>query len=42
MECRERFLYAEIEAGRSIHGVYPPNEATMARYHAALEAGKIS
>jgi len=42
MERRERFLYAEIEAGRSIHGVYPPNEATMARYRAALEAGSIS
>jgi regulator of RNase E activity RraA len=42
MERRERFLYAEIEAGRSIHGVYPPNEATMARYRAALEAGNIS
>ncbi len=32
MEQREVFLLEEIAAGRSIVGVYPPNEATMARY----------
>ncbi len=37
MEEREAFLLTEIEAGRSIVGVYPPNEATMARYRAWRE-----
>jgi regulator of RNase E activity RraA len=32
MERRESFLIREIEAGRSIVGVYPPDAATMARY----------
>jgi regulator of RNase E activity RraA len=32
MERRERFLITEIEAGRSIVGVYPPDAATLARY----------
>lgn len=32
MEDREKFLLLEIEAGRSIVGVYPPNEDTMRRY----------
>jgi regulator of RNase E activity RraA len=32
MEQREVFLLKEIEAGRSIVGVYPPNADTMARY----------
>lgn len=34
MEDREAFLITEIEAGRSIVGVYPPDAATMARYNA--------
>lgn len=34
MEKRERFLITEIEAGRSIVGVYPPDAATLARYEA--------
>jgi regulator of RNase E activity RraA len=32
MERRERFLITEIESGRSIVGVYPPNAETLARY----------
>lgn len=32
MERRETFLIREIEAGRSIVGVYPPDAATLARY----------
>lgn len=28
----ERFVIAEVRAGKSIFGVYPPNEATLARY----------
>lgn len=32
MEEREAFLITEIEAGRSIKGVYPPDEETMKRY----------
>ncbi|MCA3263799.1 MAG: ribonuclease activity regulator RraA [Telmatospirillum sp.] len=32
MERRERFLIAQIEAGRSIVGVYPPDAETLARY----------
>lgn len=32
MEHRERFLITEIEFGRSIAGVYPPNAETLARY----------
>ncbi len=39
MERRERFLYREIEAGRSIKGVYPPDEDTMKRYLQAVESG---
>jgi len=34
MERRERFLVTEIEGGRSIVGVYPPDAGTMARYEA--------
>ena len=34
MERRERFLITEIEAGRSIVGVYPPDAATLARFEA--------
>jgi regulator of RNase E activity RraA len=34
MESRERFLIREIEAGRSIAGVYPPDAETMRRYEA--------
>jgi regulator of RNase E activity RraA len=34
MEDREAFLITEIEAGRSIVGVYPPDAATLARYEA--------
>jgi regulator of RNase E activity RraA len=40
MERRERFLYREIEAGRSIKGVYPPDEETMGRFAAACAAGE--
>jgi regulator of RNase E activity RraA len=40
MERRERFLISEIESGRSIVGVYPPNEETMRRYDAAMAAGQ--
>ena len=40
MERRERFLYKEIEKGRSIKGVYPPDEDTMTRYLAAVASGK--
>jgi regulator of RNase E activity RraA len=36
MERRESFLIREIEAGRSIVGVYPPDAATTARYQAWL------
>lgn len=32
MEEREKFLLTEIEAGRTIVGVYPPNEETMQKY----------
>lgn len=38
MERRESFLIQEIEAGRSIVGVYPPDAATTARYQAWLRA----
>ena len=34
MEARERFLYGEIESGRSIKGVYPPDEETLRRFTA--------
>ena len=34
MEARERFLYGEIESGRSIKGVYPPDEETLRRFAA--------
>jgi regulator of RNase E activity RraA len=40
MERRERFLYKEIEAGRSIKGVYPPDDETMKRYMLAVEHGQ--
>lgn len=36
---RERFLFKEIEAGRSIQGVYPPDEDTTRRYNEAKAAG---
>jgi len=39
MDRRERFLYAQVEAGHSINGIYPPSEETLARYQAALVAG---
>ncbi|TAG72596.1 MAG: ribonuclease activity regulator RraA [Burkholderiales bacterium] len=39
MERRERFLYQEIENGRSIKGVYPPDEDTMRRYREAIDSG---
>lgn len=38
-ERRERFLFKEIEAGRSIQGVYPPDEDTQRRYNEAKAAG---
>lgn len=40
MERRERFLFKEIEAGRSIQGVYPPDEETLRRYTSAKERGE--
>jgi regulator of RNase E activity RraA len=40
MDRRERFLFKEIESGRSIEGVYPANEETMKRYMAARERGE--
>lgn len=40
MERRERFLFTQIEAGRSIQGVYPPDEDTLARYAAACQRGE--
>ncbi|RZJ23755.1 MAG: ribonuclease activity regulator RraA [Haliea sp.] len=39
MERRERFLFKEIESGRSIKGVYPPDESTLQRYQLARDAG---
>jgi len=39
MERRERFLYKEIQSGRSIKGVYPPDEDTLRRYNLAKETG---
>lgn len=39
MERREHFLFKEIEAGRSIQGVYPPDEGTRRRYELARERG---
>lgn len=39
MERRERFLFREIEAGRPIKGVYPPDEETLQRYAAARAGG---
>ena len=41
MEIRERFLYQEIESGRSIKGVYPPDADTTQRYAIARERGEI-
>jgi regulator of RNase E activity RraA len=29
----ERFILAEIEGGRPLKGTYPPDEATLTRYH---------
>jgi regulator of RNase E activity RraA len=39
-ERRERFLFKEIERGRSIQGVYPPDEETLQRYQAACKSGE--
>ncbi len=39
MERRERFLFREIESGRPIKGVYPPDEETLQRYAAACAGG---
>lgn len=41
MERRELFLYKEIESGRSIKGVYPPDEDTLRRYNLAKGAGEV-
>lgn len=35
----ERFVLAEVAAGRALPGLYPPDEATRARYAAWLKAG---
>ena len=40
MERRERFLFKEIESGRSIMGVYPPDEDTTRRYQEACSLGE--
>jgi regulator of RNase E activity RraA len=40
MDRRERFLYAEIERGKPIRGVYPPDEDTARRYEAAKSRGE--
>lgn len=40
MERRERFLYKEIESGRSIRGVYPPDAQTTQRYEDAKRRGE--
>jgi regulator of RNase E activity RraA len=40
MERRESFLYKEILSGRSIKGVYPPDEDTLRRYNLAKDSGK--
>jgi len=40
MERRERFLFKEIESGRSIKGVYPPDEDTTRRYTEAKALGQ--
>ena len=29
----ERFILEEIESGRPLRGVYPPDRATLTRYH---------
>lgn len=39
MEEREKFLLVEIEAGKSIVGVYPPSDETMARFRAWQAGG---
>jgi len=39
MERRERFLFKEIESGRSIKGVYPPDADTTRRYEEAKLKG---
>jgi regulator of RNase E activity RraA len=41
MERRESFLIGEIEAGRSIVGVYPPDTATLARYEEWSRANPV-
>jgi regulator of RNase E activity RraA len=38
-EALERFLLARIEAGASLPGTYPPNEATLAEYEAWRRSG---
>ena len=40
MEQRERFLFKEVESGRSIKGVYPPDEDTTRRYEKAKSIGE--
>jgi len=40
MERRERFLFQEIASGRSIRGVYPPDNETMKKYEEAKQSGK--
>lgn len=38
-ERLERFLHARLVAGAPLDGTYPPDEATLAAYRAAVEAG---
>ena len=37
MKRHQRFLFAQIEAGRPIQGTYPPVEDTLRRYAQARE-----
>ena len=38
-ERLERFIAREVARGRSIVGVYPPNDETRAAYRAWVDAG---
>ena len=38
-EDLERFILGQVQAGAALPGTYPPNEATLATYRAARDAG---
>ena len=40
-EALERFLLAKVEAGASLPGTYPPNEATLTEYEEWRRSGAI-